>query len=351
MKTVALLSAVLILQACAAAPTVMEYFPEGESPNEVIVWPPAPEIARLEYVGVLIGEINFTVADDAQEGIGMRILRWIAGLGGMQREIRQLLRPQTGTVDSGGRILISDVGRQAVFVFDESQGELFIWVDAGSARSFQSPVGIGVRPDGYVLVADAELGYVVVLAPDGTPVDRIGDGTLSRPTGLTIDSASGDIYVSDTAAHDIKVFNRDGELLRTIGRRGTGPGEFNSPTHLRFDDGRLYVTDTLNARIQILTASGEATAEMGKRGLFVGNLVRPKGVTTDSDGNIYVVESYYDHLLVFDTNGNLLLPIGGAGNRVGQFFLPAGIWSDSADRIFVADMFNGRVIVLRYLGG
>jgi len=47
----------------------------------------------------------------------------------------------------------------------------------------------------------------------------------------------------------------------------------------------------------------------------------------------------------------LLLPIGGAGNRVGQFFLPAGIWSDSADRIFVADMFNGRVIVLRYLGG
>jgi len=351
MRTPLVITVAILLQSCATAPKVMLYFPDGEVPDEAIVWPAAPEIARLEYAGMLIGESNFTAAEGTRDGLGVRLLRWVAGLGGGQGDIRQLVRPQSGTVDSTGRILVTDAGRQAVIVFDEAHGDLSIWEDAGNGGSFRSPVGIAVQSDGQILVADADLGDVITLAPDGSPIGLIGTDRLHRPTGLSINPANGEIYVSDTAAHDIKVFSQDGDWLRTIGWRGAGPGEFNGPTHLRFDSGRLYVTDTFNARVQVLTASGDATAEMGERGLYVGNLVRPKGVTTDSDGNVYVVESYYDHLLVFDTDGSLLLPIGGTGSRVGQFFLPAGIWSDSQNRIFIADMFNGRVIVLRYLGG
>ena len=83
--------------------------------------------------------------------------------------------------------------------------------------------------------------------------------------------------------------------------------------------------------------------------MYVGNLVRPKGVTTDTDGNVYIVESYFDHLLIFDMTGQFLLPIGGSGSALGQFFLPAGAWSDQDGRIFIADMFNGRIVILRYL--
>jgi len=343
--------AALLLQACASAPRVMQFFPDGLVPEKVIVWPPPPEIARFEYAGLLIGESNFTMADGARDSVGVRLLRWVAGLGGRQAAIRQLIRPQSGMVDANGRILVTDAGRQAILVFDEVQGELSIWEDIGDGGTFQSPVGIASHVNGEILVADAALGAIVVLTPEGKPLGRIGEEILQRPSGLSVDPVSGEIYVSDTAAHDIKVFESSGKLLRTIGRRGTSPGEFNGPTHIRFNDGRLYVTDTLNARVQVMTASGDVTAEIGRRGLYVGNLVRPKGVTNDTHGNVYVIESYYDHLLVFDADGNLLMPIGGTGNQVGQFFLPAGIWSDSENRIFVADMFNGRVVVLRYLGG
>jgi DNA-binding beta-propeller fold protein YncE len=82
----------------------------------------------------------------------------------------------------------------------------------------------------------------------------------------------------------------------------------------------------------------------------VGNFTRPKGVAVDGDGNVYVVESYYDHVVIFDQAGNYLLPIRGADVGVGYFYLPAGVWSDAADRIFLADMYNGRVIILQYLG-
>ena len=111
------------------------------------------------------------------------------------------------------------------------------------------------------------------------------------------------------------------------------------------------MTDTLNARVQALSLSGEPQASIGQRGLFVGNLVRPKGVVTDRDGHVYIVESYHDYLLVFNSDGDLLLPIGGTGAEAGQFFLPAGAWTDDGSRLFVADMFNGRVVVLDYLGG
>jgi sugar lactone lactonase YvrE len=236
-------------------------------------------------------------------------------------------------------------------VFDESAGTLSFWLEAERGRDFMSPVGIAADGAGGFLVADADIGYVLRLAHDGEPAGSIGKGELERPTGLCRSDASGEIFVADSAAHDIKVFDASGRLLRSIGKRGIEAGRFNGPTHLSCSGDRLYVTDTLNARVQVLSASGEPHASIGQRGLFVGNLVRPKGVVTDRDGHVYVIESYYDHVLVFNETGDLLLPIGGTGNGAGQFFLPAGAWTDDGSRLFVADMFNGRVVVLDYLGG
>jgi DNA-binding beta-propeller fold protein YncE len=147
------------------------------------------------------------------------------------------------------------------------------------------------------------------------------------------------------------VFDDEGRLLDTLGVRGDGPGEFNFPTHISFARGMLYVSDILNSRVQGLAAGGDVKLAFGRRGLYVGNLVRPKGVATDDEGNVYVVESLYDTLLVFDRDGRLLLSIGGTGKEAGKFFLPAGVWVDGRNRVFVADMFNGRVVVFQFLGG
>ena len=89
----------------------------------------------------------------------------------------------------------------------------------------------------------------------------------------------------------------------------------------------------------------------GQRGLYLGNLVRPKGVSVDAEGNVYVVESYHDSLLVFSRGGEFLLPIGGTGTATGRFYLPSGVWVDARNRVHVADMFNGRVVLFQFLGG
>ena len=139
--------------------------------------------------------------------------------------------------------------------------------------------------------------------------------------------------------------------MQTIGQLGDGPGEFNSPTDLAYIGDKLYVTDTFNARVQVLDKAGVFIKTIGKRGRYLGNLVRPKGVTADSEGNVYIVESFHDYLLIYNQNAQFLLPIGGSGENIGNFYLPAGVWSDRRDRIYVADMFNGRVVIFQYLHG
>lgn len=321
--------------------------------NRRITFPPISdaEVPRYVYVGELLGEQNFVLPEGRQENPLMTAWRWIAGLFDTVDPL-VLQRPQFGAVDELGRIMISDVSRGAIYVFDENKGELDTWEYGEGLRHFISPVGIALGPEGKIFVSDAELRRIFLLDREGKGIGVIGKDQLKRPTGLAWDPDAALLYVSDTGAHQIKVFDMTGSLVRTIGERGVGPGQFNFPTHLAMGQGKLIVADTMNARVQVLTLDGSLPPLIvGERGTQVGNLVRPKGVATDSEGNIYVVESYHDHLLVYDRKGRFLMPIGGTGKTIGEFYLPGGVWVDSGNRIYVADTFNGRIVIFQFLGG
>jgi streptogramin lyase len=344
-----LLLVLLVFQGCAQIPAQFRYQPDGSAVTEM-VWPGPPEVPRYRYVGQLTGEENFYRPGEESANAGQRFLRWVVGLVGHPPNPVVLQRPQAVTGSADGRLYVSDVSRQAVFMFDTVQGRLEVWESAGDELRFMMPIGVALGANGELLVADAALKFVVRLGPDGLPLGRIGEGLLKHPAGVARDPARGRIYVADRGDNLIRVFDDSGAVVTTLGGFGEGPGQFNAPTYLDWRGDRLYVTDTLNSRIQIFSPEGELVSKFGRPGLYLGELPRPKGVTVDSKGNIYVVESYYDYLLVFNRNGELLLPIGGAGHELGQFFLPSGIWADGNDRIYVADTFNGRVMIFEYLG-
>ena len=316
-----------------------------------VVWPPPPEQQRYRLDGYLTGEGNF-VNDERAGKIFLDVLAWIVGLalGGDDEFV--LKRPQAGVYDAKTqRTYVSDSEQNAVFVFDQKAGRVDVWKDAGRSGSFKTPVGIAIGADGQVFVADAGLGYVIILDIEGEFVRTIGEGLLGRPTGLVVDDKTGRVFIADSEKHLVQVFNQTGEHLTTIGGPGETAGKFISPTHLAFHDARLYVSDTLNARVQVFSENGKFLTAFGKRGIYLGDMPRPKGVAVDESGRVYVVESYYDYLLVYDGSGRPLLPIGGRGRGVGEFYQPAGVWTDTFGRVFVADMFNSRIAVLSYIGG
>lgn len=342
--------AIVSLSACASTRGVLQYQSAPKPDESALVWPTPPDPARFRYVGELTGEENFQIPNSAARSSFKKIIEWVAGFAFGQEPPVILQRPQGGMVDAQGRIYVTDISRQAVYVFDQPAGKLQVWEMAGESLRFGSPIAMVQGRNDEILVTDAQLGLVVRLNSQGQPIGSIGKGVLQRPTGLARDVQSGQIYVADSQAHDIKVFDDEGRLLNTLGKKGESEGTFSSPTHLAFVNDALYVSDTLNSRIQVLTAQGAVKAVFGRRGLFVGDMPRPKGVAVDKDGYIYVVESYYDHLLVFSTQGEFMLPIGGTGSGIGQFYLPAGVWVNN-NFIYIADMFNGRVVVFEFLGG
>jgi len=79
-----------------------------------------------------------------------------------------------------------------------------------------------------------------------------------RAGDIQVDT-EGNIYVLDSGNHRLQVFDKDGKYLRTIGKRGQGPGEFNTPTCLRLDDktGNIYVVDNMLRKIIIFDKEGK----------------------------------------------------------------------------------------------
>lgn len=354
---------VMLLGGCAGVDVIKgklnyDLRPEGE--RSAVFWPPAPDTPRYRYVGELVGQPNFVGAktDDVKSS-AITILKWIVGLFDSSNDVL-LMRPQHGAVAEDGRVYVVDAGRNALVVFDPNalaedgqasgEGQMLIWEFIEGNTRFASPISVAMVWDGTIAVTDAKLGMVMRLDRSGKLISKMGVGQLQRPTGIAFDRDSGQLFVADSAAHDIKVFDRAGQLVRTIGGPGEGAAQFNAPTQLAFGRGHLYVSDTLNSRVQVFDTEGQRVSGFGERGLYVGNLTRPKGVAVDDTGIVYVIESYFAHLLAYSDKGEYLLGINGSGLQGGQFFLPSGVWTDRQGRLFVADMFNGRVVVFEFLG-
>ena len=351
------------LAGCGGSNTVrgnLTYDLRPEKQRSLVVWPADADVPRYRYLGELVGEPNFIDIGSGKRPAVLSALEWFAGVHEKDNPV-VLRRPIHGTVSDKGRIYVADSGRNAVFVFDPTApkdeesdrgaGQLLVWQYAAPLTRFAGPVAITMAWGEDIAVSDSTLGFVARLGPTGAPVSRIGAGQLRRPTGIAFDRARGLLFVADTLAHDVKVYDEAGRLVNTFGSPGQGRGEFNAPTHMAFANNRLYVTDTLNSRIQVFDGDGRYLSALGERGLNVGNLVRPKGVAAGDGGVVYVVESYFGHMLAYAEDGQFLLGINGSGLKGGTFLLPAGVWTDGRGRIFVADMFNGRVVMYQFLDG
>ena len=314
----------------------------GEDTDIHPVWPAPPAVARVVHVKNLR-----RVTDLAKPSFLQQISAALSG----GQDIA-LVRPHGVAVEEDKYIYVTDQERQAVFVFDLDSTKVTTIASAGE-KQFVSPVGVAACGDTFA-VSDSVLKEVFILTPAGKRVRTLEKpGGFKRPTGLAWDPKNKHLYVVDTLAGDISVFDpATGRLVRRFGRPGRNPGHFNYPTHICVDGrGRIYVTDSLNFRVQVFRADGRFLFQIGKQGDASGHLAIPKGVAVDTEGHIYIVDSYLSTVQVFDEGGNFLLAIGRPGPGPGGFEVPAGLAIDSTNRIYVCDSHNSRVQILQFVGG
>jgi DNA-binding beta-propeller fold protein YncE len=323
--------------------------PAGRSASPVVprqlTWPLPPETPRVRYIDTYHGADDFK----PPKKTGWKTL--LLGDDEASRPSDMLVKPYGVAVSDAGRVYVTDTAARRVFVFDPEIKKVSFLGESGQGK-LMKPTGVAVDDDGKVFIADATLNRVFGYGPAGNLVIAIGhDGELQAPSGLATDRDRKLLYLADSSKHQILCYSTvNGSSVRSIGRRGSEPGEFNFPTNLFVDaKGQLYVADTLNFRIQVFGPDGRFLRAFGVQGDAAGTFNRPKGVAVDSEGHIYVADSSFNNFQIFDPDGTLLLSVGSGGREAGEFQLPAGLFIDSLDRIFVADQGNSRVQAFQYL--
>lgn len=93
----------------------------------------------------------------------------------------------------------------------------------------------------------------VMGAPSGAPSPE----EFGRVESVIADAA-GDLFVADGMALEIRVFDPEGRFIRTIGRKGGGPGEMEGLHGIAWLAGdTIVVMDFGNARLMLLGADGQ----------------------------------------------------------------------------------------------
>jgi hypothetical protein len=132
-------------------------------------------------------------------------------------------------------------------------GGLLCVLAACSARTSRSGTS-----DNPVLAKLTLRRSVILQQPDSALVGEV--------TALAV-GPDGRILVADQVQVNAKLYDSTGHLLRVIGRRGHGPGEFQFPRHAQFTpDHRIVVADARGA-IQEFSASGDVRRTITPTGL------------------------------------------------------------------------------------
>jgi sugar lactone lactonase YvrE len=176
----------------------------------------------------------------------------------------------------------------------------------------------------------------------GALVKSFGAGMLLFPHGLYVDR-DGNVWVTDGLGkdgkgHQVFKFSPDGKVLLALGKAGVagdGPDEFNAPSAVAVaQNGDIFVADghggNTNARIVKFAKDGTFIKTWGRKGTAPGEFDIPHAIAMDSRGRLFVGDRNNNRIQIFDQDGNFI-------DQWTQFSRPSGLFIDRNDVIYVAD--------------
>ncbi len=274
--------------------------------------------------------------------------KWLTKLLFGKKADPNLIKPNAILKINNDSYMVLDQGNNTIFQIKNQEKKLPKTIKKNKL-GFTSLVDMCAFSNNEILFTDSRLNQIFRYNEENKSLLPLKTNhKFNRPTGIAYSSVTKEIWVVETGTHKITVFNENGDLIKTIGKRGTKPGEFNFPTSIWIDKaGIVYIVDAMNFRIQIFDKSGILIKVFGEPGNATGYFSRSKGIATDSLGNIYVADALFHTIQIFDIKGNFLYQFGNQGRDKGQFWMPSGIFIDDDDKIYIADSYNARIQIFK----
>lgn len=187
-----------------------------------------------------------------------------------------------------------DVANDVVYVVEQFNHRISKWDYTPGAFTFTLDTGFGTNG--------------VAGTPGGAGNGGPSDTNLQYPTNIILNSA-GNLLISDTRNHRIRVMDSSGNFIESFGTAGqaTTGGEFYRPSGLDADntDDILMIADEFNNRCQAYSSVVPYTfIGISNQPTGLPTLYHPAGVTYDSTNDVFLVsERLGNHVNEYEDDG------------------------------------------------
>lgn len=252
----------------------------------------------------------------------------IQDLGQIKMDKSRLWSPGRLAIDGNGTLYVVDSYKNRIVMFDRS---------GNYQASMVAPQvsAVAAAADGTLYVG-SHASYSVAIIRNGRIAGYLGKGAdeFKSVRDIAVDSATGIIYVADTAGNVVRIFSASGSDMGSL-------GGVHLPVSIEISGSEIFVLDTpqLTRNMPMTTASRIAVFDRGLNLLrsideygAEASLIRPTDIAV-GDGIIYVTDAALKTVAAYDSYGTYLGEIPGAQGAVN---LPVSIGLSSDGIMYVS---------------
>ncbi|MDR2923270.1 MAG: NHL repeat-containing protein [Treponema sp.] len=180
----------------------------------------------------------------------------------------------------------------------------------GPPNGFDRPYDLVRGAGGRMYVTEYRGGRVSILSPQGDwqkyiGSKGVGQGMFVGPQNIAADE-DGYIYVVDFGNQRISKFDPDGVFVLSFGKKGAFFPGFLSPTGIAARNGKIFIADSVAKKIYIFDPNGNYL------GVLVEGLTGPESIRFLSDGKLLAADT--NRILLIDPDSAIIRELGLAGN-------------------------------------
>jgi DNA-binding beta-propeller fold protein YncE len=297
-----------LFSGCATRPTAAKNY---------LLFPPAPDEPRIQYL--------MSYGSESDLGGPGRFDEFLVGRESIYRPI---WKPY-GLAINDGKIYVCDTQAANVSIADLAKRRMRYLKPAGQA-AMKVPINVVVDKDGTCYVTDTGRNQVLVFDQQGALIEAMGRAGEMQPCGIALTADR--LYVTDLTNQCVRVYNKSTrQLVLTVPRPGTeAKNKPFGPTNVAVDsNGRMYVSDSRGFCVKIYDAEGNHVRTVGDLGVTPGQFTLPKGIGVDRENRFYVIDAAAPVVQMFDADGRLLMFFGQPNSSgAAGLYLPAGLAVD-----------------------